>query len=316
VLLLAASLLVHALALEGMARLGRHDGGMRRAPALAVRLVPAVAHPARQGLAPAAGALSAAAPVPSALPAPAASTQQGNAASTAPPPAGAIAAALGLPLGQGQSAPLGDEPPARYRIVLPPPATVDYAVSYAAPGQSSSRAGGSATMTWAPGTDTYAVSLAARDGAISSSGMLGDDGILPVENRAGDGTTRFDRAAGTISFDQGPALPMQRGVQDRLSVLIQLAAIGNANPEQLGNGVEILVGGAREAGVVRFARVGEENVDGPGGRVAAVHMAQVARPGAARLDVWLAPGLHWLPVMMVATNADGSTVTQVMRAVR
>jgi hypothetical protein len=154
-------------------------------------------------------------------------------------------------------------------------------------------------------------------GRLSSEGVSGDTGIEPArasETRAGRATaTSFDARTGQIAFETGgPSAPATLGVQDRASVLVQLAAIGRAAPAQFPDAVRIAVAGAAAVQVEEYQLIGEENVETGIGTLAAWHLAQLAAPGHPRLELWLAPSQDWLPVQLRLTRADGSASTQVL----
>ncbi|QNA89383.1 DUF3108 domain-containing protein [Massilia sp. Dwa41.01b] len=59
--------------------------------------------------------------------------------------------------------------------------------------------------------------------------------------------------------------------------------------------------------------MGQEEIDTGIGRLAAVHLAQLAPSGERRVELWLAPQQHWLPVRIQVTEPDGTVVDQVVR---
>jgi hypothetical protein len=79
--------------------------------------------------------------------------------------------------------------------------------------------------------------------------------------------------------------------------------------------LEFYVGAGDDAGVVRFQVLGPEELDSALGRLASMHLVQLAVPGQARLEVWLAPQRHWLPVQLRITDADGRALTQLVTAI-
>jgi hypothetical protein len=97
-------------------------------------------------------------------------------------------------------------------------------------------------------------------------------------------------------------------------VLLQLAGIGLAEPDQLRDTVDIVVAGARDQRIARFRVLGQETVATGVGPVAAWHLAELAAPGVARLDVWLAPERGWLPVRLRVEDS-GASVTQTLAAI-
>jgi hypothetical protein len=126
----------------------------------------------------------------------------------------------------------------------------------------------------------------------------------------------FRRGVGRVSFS-GPTVEYELlpGAQDRLSWLIQLAAIAAAahdpgRPDRpLGDLAQIalLVVDARGlAAIWLLDAVGVEPVTTAAGPVAALHL--VREPVAAydlRVEVWLDPGQHHLPLRLRQTVVPG-----------
>ncbi|MEW6759321.1 MAG: DUF3108 domain-containing protein [Pseudomonadota bacterium] len=274
--------------------------------ALAVRLAGmAPAAPAR----PAPAAPPAAAPAPSPMPAapvrPAAAPAQAS-AEAAPAPA---PAAVAQPAGAGVAA---VEMPSRYRVTVPPSATVRYAV------RGSDGSAGEALLDWQTDGVNYRLALDGITGAIQSEGGTDDAGIAPLRARyrlgAGSAAIAFERERGAIVLETlGRSVQDTPGSQDGASVLLQLAGIGLADPDQLQDMVDIYVGRLDGAAVERFQVLGKETVETPLGAMETLHLA---RAGAARLEVWLAPEQGWLPVQLRATAPDGSVATQVVTEIR
>ncbi|WP_460836532.1 DUF3108 domain-containing protein [Massilia agri] len=266
-------------------------------PALAVRLTDVTP------VAPAPAAPAAALPSPMpALPAPApvqASVEAAPApARPAPPqPAGGVAAA---------------EMPSRYRVTVPPSATLRYAL------RSADGSDGEALLDWQTDGVNYRLALDGITGAIESEGGTDDAGIAPLRARyrlgAGSAAIAFERERGAIVLESlGRSVQDTPGSQDGASVLMQLAGIGLADPDQLQDMVDIYVGRLDGAAVERFQVLGKETVETPLGAMETLHLA---RAGAARLEVWLAPEQGWLPVQLRATAPDGSVRTQVVKEIR
>lgn len=118
-----------------------------------------------------------------------------------------------------------------------------------------------------------------------------------VEARA----VNFQRDAGVISFSSSTrALALYDGAQDRVSVLLQLMAIGQAEPGGLRTGqhLRLQVANARgQAAEWRFEVVGEEQIEPAGQPIATVHLVrEPAQPYDQRVEVWLAREAGHLPV--------------------
>ena len=314
--LCALSLAVHGALLELAAR--RMPGPLAPPPTgtpLVLHLVDTAEAPQRPRESrpvQAADSLAGAAPEPAPRPPPA--PPRTAARTDAPPPGGVTTTAIAGPTARPAPAtPPGENallPMAgRYRLRLPASARL----SYTAPG----RPDGQAYLDWRSDDNGYSLELDGILGRLSSRGIGGDTGIAPAlatETRTdGSTSTSFDATTGEVRFQGGgnPA-PGAVGMQDRASVLVQLAAIALGRPEQLQNEIRIVVAGGSRVAVERYQVLGQEDVDTGIGRMQAWHLARLAAPGEARLELWLAPSQDWLPVRLRLSGADGRVETQTL----
>jgi hypothetical protein len=207
--------------------------------------------------------------------------------------------------------------PGRYRVRPPPSARLSYAVTRTVPGRLPV-AGEAAQLAWEYVGGAYRLRLDGVLGRLESEGGEDDAGIAPSHASeagagGGAGLTRFNREQGRIEHGALAASePLNLGSQDRASVLMQLAGIGLAEPDQVQDTLEIVVAGAGGARIARWQVVGKEELATPAGVFAAVRLAQLAPAGEARVEVWLAPERSWLPVQLRVTQADGSVANQVL----
>lgn len=295
----------HLLLLELAARRAPAPPRLAMPEALALRLAPPLpAAPERAQPAPLRQALAAAAPKE-------ARQRAREAAVQRPSPLPAQAAVAQSQASEAAPVPLLSASPGNYRTELPPPARLGYRWQDAPAGEAP------AYLDWRRDGSGYRLELDGVLGRLSSEGVSGDTGIEPArasETRAGrTAATSFDARTGQIAFETGGAsAPATLGVQDRASVLVQLAAIGRAAPAQFPDAVRIAVAGAAAVQVEEYQLIGEENVETGIGTLAAWHLAQLAAPGQPRLELWLAPSQDWLPVQLRLTRADGSASTQVL----
>jgi len=180
---------------------------------------------------------------------------------------------------------------------------------------------GQAWLRWQPDTSGYRLQLDTEwpgqpaQGS-SSQGLLDADGVAPVrhaelrkarEVRAAN----FQREAGRITFS-GPSseYPLVPGAQDRLSWLIQLPAIleADATLARPGQRVVLLVVGTRgDAEPWQFEVEGREALQLPAGPVpdALRLKREPTRPYDSRIEVWLDPARAHLPVRAVFTLLPG-----------
>ena len=222
-------------------------------------------------------------------------------------------AGFGVAIGSGEQLADLSEVQLRYGTELPPSVELSFAVQGARSGV--------ATLRWeVDATDGYRLEFRGPGHAASSSGVIGDNGIAPLEaSDERNGSTRqthFDRAARQLRFSAtARSYPMVDSAQDALSVLMQLAGVGMANPQRLQQSIVFFVGGSEGAATVRFDPVGSERIDSAMGALDTEHLVQTQGAGKARLDVWLAPAYHWLPVQLRTTAPDGSTLTHTVTAI-
>lgn len=158
-----------------------------------------------------------------------------------------------------------------------------------------------------------------------SEGVIGETGLQPIKTtesrRTKDSTTtHFNYDTKSISFSADPTMiPLLDGAQDKITVLMQLASFGNANPAQFEAGKEfvIQVGEEKEAHLHQFLVLDKETIASPLGQLKTWHLVRPPRPGlySSRIDVWLAPELNWLPVQIRNTEANGAVTTQTIRRI-
>lgn len=264
-------------------------------PGLAVRLTdPPTAAP----LPP---ALPAAAPVPDA---PATPDQPAP-----PPPVTQLATAPPAPPAQGADLP---QTPSRYRVTMPPSVTLVYEV------RDSAGRPGEATLRWDTDGVQYRLALSGIVGEIESEGGTDDAGISPQRAgyRIGTGsaTVAFDRERRSIVFEGvGRSAQDLPGSQDGATVLMQLAGIGLADPDQVQDAVDIYVARLDGAAVERYQVLGQERIETPLGSLETVHLARGGKP---RLEIWLAPARGWLPVQLRISTPNGGVRTQVVKEIR
>ncbi len=188
-----------------------------------------------------------------------------------------------------------------YPTALPPPQTLHYAL----------RRGelqGDAVLSWEadPAAPSYRMAFEARGGAgllfrQISVGGIDAAGLAPVRftDQRPRGSTRavnFQRDRGVVSFSGRTTFhALQPGMQDRLSWLVQLAAVVDADPLRAVAGAEArlaVVGVGGEADAWTFVSAGPDPAEG--GTLRLVREPQ--RAWDLRVEVWLDPVRHHLPL--------------------
>ena len=208
-----------------------------------------------------------------------------------------------------------------YATRLPPPGLWRYRMQRGL-------AAGAADLRWAPQGDAgYELLLEGRVAGVTvlewaSRGQIDAAGLAPerfvLRRRGRDRhAANFQREAGKISFS-GPTheQPLVLGAQDRLSWLLQLPAIVAAAPERFGSGatVVLFVAGARgDADAWTFLVQGAEVL---AGTPALKLLREPRRLYDTRIEIWLDPAEHYLPLRVVQTPAGAGAALELQREPR
>lgn len=308
------SVLLHLLAIGLIARHIVTDSGAPPAPpaplAMRLQLAQQAAAPAPQEELPAA---------PPAAPAPPAEKAAEAEASMAPaaqvddapaPPAAAQAPEAPAPTPEPGQNPVV-QMPGSYRSQLPPPATLRYTMTR--PGKPAV----AALLRWEAVDEAYTLTSDGVTGKLWAQGSVGDAGVEPRaarEVRANGSTIETTFINNTITIG-GRAFSNSVGSQDRASLLLQLVGMGLSEPDQMRGQVAIYLAGQREPEIITFNVAEDEELATPLGPIATRHLVQVARTGASRLEIWLAPQQHWLPVQLRMTAPGGAVSTQTITGI-
>ena len=201
-----------------------------------------------------------------------------------------------------------DEAIPLYRTQLPPAATLRYDISRGL-------LHGTGELSWRPQAGAYELKLDFKlDGVTilsqASVGVIDAAGIAPLrftDQRARRGTTaanfqRYkDKGGDKITYSGSQSeFALKPGAQDRLSWMLQLAAIVTAEPQLAAAGARVVmqVTGARgDAGLWVFRCIGAEAVDARGGPIDTLKFVREPREAYdTTVQVWLDPQQHHLPV--------------------
>ncbi len=201
-----------------------------------------------------------------------------------------------------------------YAAVLPPAATRHYQLQRG--GRSSP-----ARLSWAPHAQGYQLSLMAEGGDLDglgavSQGHVGPAGLVPerhVERRRGrdQRATNFDMATGQVrGSGGGEPHPWPAGGQDRLSWLLQLAAVLQADAmlARPGARVVLAVAGPRGPPATWVFQVrGPDSVTLADGQSATALALQRDAQHAydLQVEVWLDPADHHLPLRLRLSAPPG-----------
>lgn len=152
-----------------------------------------------------------------------------------------------------------------------------------------------------------------------SSGVITPQGLQPARyqetrNKRVKAVT-FNPDSKTVTFAGGESEALQAGTQDRMSVLVQLAAMGRKNPDAFASGkvIPFRVAGSSRVGMWRFRVAGTDTLDTPLGSVKAVHLVRERdNDDGQKVEVWLSAEYDWMPVRVLSNETDGDYLDQVL----
>jgi hypothetical protein len=204
------------------------------------------------------------------------------------------------------------------RILTPlPSARLHYEVSAQSHG---APVAGEALLDWHHDGQQYEAVLEVSGPGLTrrtqrSAGRIAEGGLVPgyfADKARGEQATHFDRANGRLVFSNNrPQVMLADGMQDRLSVIVQLAMVVGAQPARFPAGTQIALPTAstREADLWIFDVEGEEDLVLPGGEVHALKLQRLPRREFdQKIELWLAPGMDYAPVRLRLTNPNGGAV--------
>jgi hypothetical protein len=195
------------------------------------------------------------------------------------------------------------------QIIAPPSVTMQMRIVRETPGQNPMY--GVGEVRWQHDSQHYRLELNAGLDLLLTSvtlyqsvseGQITQAALQPrilSEKRRGrsETATHFDRSGATVTFSSSnKTLALHSGAQDRASVLLQLAALGKADPGwfQAGRRFRIQVAEDRDAMDFVFEVVEETTLKTSAGTYRCWHLRRPPLAGKynSALDIWLAPDLH------------------------
>jgi len=179
----------------------------------------------------------------------------------------------------------------------------------------------SGELLWAHEGDHYVASLGfgafGQSRVQTSRGLIGPQGLMPErfsDKFRSEMAAHFNRAQGKVTFSANtPDAALLQGAQDRLSILIQLAAMVASAPERFGPATTLTLQtvGPRDADLWLFTVGNMEALELPGGTVQGLKLTRNPRqPYDQQVDIWLAPALGYLPARIRITDANGDYIDQ------
>ena len=151
----------------------------------------------------------------------------------------------------------------------------------------------------------------------TSRGQITPQGLAPIrfsDKYRSEVAAHFNREQGKVTFSANtPDVPLLAGAQDRLSILVQLAALVGSAPNRYAPATTITIQtiGPRAADTWLFT-VGEtETLNLPGGEQATLKLVRNPREEFdQKVELWLAPALGYLPARVRITEPNGDFVDQ------
>ena len=151
----------------------------------------------------------------------------------------------------------------------------------------------------------------------TSHGQVTPEGLAPIrfsDKFRSEVAAHFNREQGKVTFSANtPDVPLLAGAQDRLSILLQLAAMIAGDPAhyQQATTLAIQTIGPRDADTWLFTVGVEEQLRLPNGPLNALKLVRNPRQEFdQKVELWLAPGLGYLPARIRITEPNGDFIDQ------
>ena len=178
-----------------------------------------------------------------------------------------------------------------------------------------------AEMGWRQDGESYDARLAFGAFGLrrvqTSRGQITAEGLTPLrfsDKYRSEVAAHFVREKGKVTFSANtPDAPLLAGAQDRLSVVLQLAAMMAGDPERfpVASTITLQIIGPRDADIWLFTLEEDETLNLPGGQLATRKLVRnPRREFDQRVELWLAPALGYLPARIRITEANGDYIDQ------
>ena len=215
----------------------------------------------------------------------------------------------------------------------PPSALLDYSIRASIQGLSLE---GSGTINWQLSgqqpTAKYQLQFDTRTALTGtllsekSEGVVERRGLQPASFyskrfRKEPVTVMFDRQAGSIQFPgNDPAIKLEGGEQDRISVLWQLLSMARATPARfaVGSPWKFFVIGHRGGEPWVFSVAEKQRLRTALGELDSLHFVHLPPEGtnAPKVDIWLAPSQDWFPVRIRFSEPNGDSIEQSIASIK
>ena len=155
----------------------------------------------------------------------------------------------------------------------------------------------------------------------TSTGRLTAEGLEPkrfADKFRSEVAAHFERDKRLVTFSANtPQVPLLAGMQDQLSVVMQLSAMIAGAPAQYPSGTALTFDtiGPRSSEKWVLTVGEEEKLSLPGGELLALKLTRKPRGEFDQtLELWLAPQLAYLPARIKLTEKNGDYADQIWRA--
>ena len=179
-----------------------------------------------------------------------------------------------------------------------------------------------AELDWKTNGDSYQAMMKVSaflvgSRSMTSVGKITGSGLAPTrfaDKFKSELAAHFEADKGKVVFSANtPDALWVEGVQDRVSVFLQLAGMLAANPAGFppGSNITFLTIGPREADTWTFIIEGEESLDLMNAPMSALKLTRKPRKEFdQKVEIWFAPSLGYLPVRSRITQHGGDFIDQ------
>lgn len=158
--------------------------------------------------------------------------------------------------------------------------------------------------------------------SMTSVGTVNGTGLAPTrfaDKFRSEVAAHFEADKGKITFSANtPDAPWIEGVQDRVSVFMQLAGMLAGKPSDFppGSSITLYTVGPRDADTWTFVVEAEENLQLPAGDIVALKLTRKPRREYdQKVEIWYAPSMNYLPVRNRITQQNGDFIDQQLTGV-
>ncbi|MBS7405725.1 MAG: DUF3108 domain-containing protein [Oxalobacter sp.] len=205
---------------------------------------------------------------------------------------------------------------------IPPSADLSYSVKAEYNGLALN---GNSSIQWKASAKNYSirneakVSLFGKILEADSTGRVDAQGLVPEKYtekrlRKTQTTTLFDYVNHTVTFRADKTAPLNETVQDRASIVWQLAAVAKADPDRIVPGTTLTfpVAGSSKIEPWIFKVIKKDELTTPLGTIKTVELSRNDRK-KQKMRVWLSPDHNWYPVQILFDEEGGLKLLQTIR---